>query len=1012
MAKLPTVTSNIAPDLRTFLDRVREAINGTGADSLVSVRQLVAAGVVTHTGNGITGSGGTGPVSTPIRPENVEAAGALANIMVTWDKPIYNGHAYAEVWAASRTTEQAAANPPENPILGQAELVGMAPGVFFAHNLGAGATRFYWVRFVNVLGEVGPYQSTEGIAGQTSVDPTYMLEVLTGAITEGQLYSDLSDRIDLIDGASTLAGSVAQRILDEHNSRVSAQSVISSAVTAEESARQDADSATTQQLNVAVSQYQHNAASISSEQTTRASADEAVAQQVFTVASSLGDAFAGIQSEATVRTAEDSALAQQVDVVVAQVGTNAAAVQTEATVRASDDSSNASLITSLTSTTGDNTAAISAEAQTRADADSAEAVARTTLQATIDSRELGFPVEQWSNLASGASKVEITDGVVGVHALKIVSGSTTNQMVTTDNAIQIDPSKTIRVKFWARPSSDCTGRLYFSLRQRTATGYTSTNSGRNPYRPSARTKAQHDAAYPVDSNGNSVFGLYDYEWTSSDWHTGAVAFIPEFLDNYGSGAAGHWHIQGFEIVDYSDTKAAVQTEAEARVAADGVIEAKYTVKVDVGGHVAGYGLIANANDGAIVSEFGIRADQFFLAPPTIAQNSAPASADRYVGMSWVDTNDNNLHRYWNGTAWVSDSPSLPFIVRTSPTTINGEAVPAGVYIRDGFIQNGTIVNASIGDAAIDNAKIANVNAGKINAGYIDAARIEAGSIDADKIDSAGLSIKDNAGNIILAAGTPLSVDNYVAPPETSSLFYNSNFTRVAVDGRPAGVYSCNSSTNKANISFQDAAKTILKIATPTTDVTVGGALQAIRVDPNVTYMIYARVKATANKSSGFYMRARELDTEIANGVNFIGGASKESGGVASTRTKNFDDFNGTGNFSNVAITNSYVDIIGEYKPTDTAKWMSVEFLNWTDMGTEELHIAHCIIATKQTKITDSNASTFIEDAAIDLAHIKVATIDDLSSLAVDAGTITAGVLRSSDSKFVIDLDNKTISIET
>ena len=135
--------------------------------------------------------------------------------------------------------------------------------------------------------------------------------------------------------------------------------------------------------------------------------------------------------------------------------------------------------------------------------------------------------------------------------------------------------------------------------------------------------------------------------------------------------------------------------------------------------------------------------------------------------------------------------------------------------------------------------------------------------------------------------------------------------------------------------------------------------------------------------------------------------------MAGTRTKNFLDFNvGSGNFSNVAITNAYVDIIGEYNPTSTAKWMSVELLNWTGMGTEELHVAHCIIATKQTKITDSNASTFIEDAAIDVAKIKVASIDDLSSLAVDAGTITAGVLRSSDSKFVIDLDNKTISIET
>ena len=684
MAKLPTVTSNVAPDLRAFLDRVREAINGTGADSLVSVRQLVAAGVVTHTGTGITGTGGTGLVSPPIRPANVGAAGALANIMVTWDKPIYNGHAYAEIWSAARSTEQAAATPPENPILGQAELVGMAPGVFFAHNLGAGATRFYWVRFVNLLGEVGPYQSTEGILGQTSVDPAYMLEVLTGAITEGQLYNDLSSRIDLIDSDTTVVGSVAARIAAEALARTNA-------LAAEAAARGTA---------------------VTSEQTARQSADDALAQSITTLTSSVGGNTSAIQGEQTARSTADSALASDITSLDTRLTTaeggvtgNASAVtglDTRVTTAEGEITTNSSDITSLTASVGTNAAAISAEATARANADTAEATARTTLQATLG----------------------------------------------------------------------------------------------------------------------------------------------------------------------ADLTSAVQTEATARAAADGVIEAKYTVKVDVGGHVAGYGLIANANNGATVSEFGIRADQFFLAPPTIAQNSAPASAARYVGMSWVDTDNNSQQRYWSGTAWVVDSPSLPFLVRTSPTTINGEAVPAGVYIRDGFIQNGTIVNAQIGDAAIDNAKIANINADKINAGFIDAARIEAGSIDANMIDSRGLSIKDAAGNIILAAGTPLSASNF------------------------SGL----------------------------------GTL------------------ATAND-----------------------------------------------------ITMSSVTDAGALATADNITMASV-----TNAGS---------FATL-SQITTANVSTYIGSAAIKLANIDTATITNLASIAVDAGTITAGVLKSSDNKFVIDLNNKTISIET
>ena len=69
-----------------------------------------------------------------------------------------------------------------------------------------------------------------------------------------------------------------------------------------------------------------------------------------------------------------------------------------------------------------------------------------------------------------------------------------------------------------------------------------------------------------------------------------------------------------------------------------------------------------------------------------------------------------------------------------------------------------------------------------------------------------------------------------------------------------------------------------------------------------------------------------------------------------------------------------------------------------------------ITGAKIGSATITNAN--IGDAVINVAKINTGSITDLSSLAVDAGTITAGVLKSSDDKFVIDLTNKTISIET
>jgi hypothetical protein len=63
-------------------------------------------------------------------------------------------------------------------------------------------------------------------------------------------------------------------------------------------------------------------------------------------------------------------------------------------------------------------------------------------------------------------------------------------------------------------------------------------------------------------------------------------------------------------VQVGNNTTAIVTEASARVAADGSIESKYGVKIDVNGNVAGFGLISQANNGAVVSTFNFRSDTF------------------------------------------------------------------------------------------------------------------------------------------------------------------------------------------------------------------------------------------------------------------------------------------------------------------------------------------------------------------------------------------------------------------
>lgn len=198
--KLPSVTSSIPRDLRAFIDRLREVVSGGGADRLVSAKDLIDAGIAAP-GPGVSLQPPAQPVyGTPPSPTGVQAAGAIQNIILTWDSPQYPGHDYAEVWGAS------------TDVLGDAVLLGFSPGATYVDAVGPSVTRYYWVRFVNVLGTRGPYNAVNGVLGQTGSDVAYLLSTLSGQITESQLFAPLNARINLVDAPVTTPGSVNARL--------------------------------------------------------------------------------------------------------------------------------------------------------------------------------------------------------------------------------------------------------------------------------------------------------------------------------------------------------------------------------------------------------------------------------------------------------------------------------------------------------------------------------------------------------------------------------------------------------------------------------------------------------------------------------------------------------------------------------------------------------------------------------------------------------------------------------
>ena len=228
--------------------------------------------------------------------------------------------------------------------------------------------------------------------------------------------------------------------------------------------------------------------------------------------------------------------------------------------------------------------------------------------------------------------------------------------------------------------------------------------------------------------------------------------------------------------------ARLQIESSIRSSETSALFAQYTVKIDTNGYVSGYGLASTSSTAGPQSSFAVRADSFYIANP-----SGPGI-----------------------------EPAMPFIVRTTPTTINGVEVPVGVYITGSFIQNGTITNAKIANLAVDSAKIANlaVDTAKIADAAITNAKIANLAVDTAKItDGAITNAKIANASITNAKIADAAITNAKIADAaiTDAKIANASITNAKIaDAAITNAKIANASITNAKIA--DAAITDAKIA--------------------------------------------------------------------------------------------------------------------------------------------------------------------------------------------------------
>ncbi len=579
-------------------------------------------------------------------------------------------------------------------------------------------------------------------AAQGTADDAVSKAVANSALiqSEQQTRADndsaLSKRIDTV---AATAGDNKAVIVSEQTARANADSALSSridtvvaktdnntsAIVSEQNARTSADNALSSRIDTVSAATSSNTALIQSEQQARADGDSVNAQRIDgvyaqvnpTMAGSSNDLagndtiFAGVWSEQSARIEGDTALGIRIDNVSSNWGNSLAAIQTENKTQADQLTALAQRVDIIQAAQGGNISLIMDNYYTKAQSDtviangiekfkadyvnpqlnlkaSAQALSDTQTQVTNINDKLNIASSKLDGvfaqvnppLAGSDSELAGNDGVlVGVWSeisARIEDDSALGQRIdalnvsmngntaaiSTLNKVVIDADNALSQRIDSL-NSDYQGN------KASVTSQLSTLSNATSSQASSISGLQA-SVNTAQSTANTAVGKADNAQSTAN--TANAAVQSEQQARVSADSALSSRIDTVQSTVGSNT-ASIQTQQQS---IDG-LNAQYTVKVDVNGRVSGFGLASSSTQ----SDFAIRADKFYIAPP-------------------------------EGTG----KGVSPFMVLTSSQTINGTVVPAGTYIKSAYIHDGSIDVAKIADATITSAKIGQGEIKSVNIG--------------------------------------------------------------------------------------------------------------------------------------------------------------------------------------------------------------------------------------------------------------------------------------------------------
>lgn len=606
----------------------------------------------------------------PLLP-SVTLRPAVNEIYPEWTRPTDPDFEALHFWFVEGSAELTVDRP--------ADVVLATPYVPIS-GLKAGTVYTFRWQAVDVFGSEGaPISDPVQVATRFIVAEDLAERILDGSL----LTEELQGRIDLIDADTNTAGSVNARIQAEVSARVAAltalQADFTGALTQESADREQAVNDLIAQRNADFDKIMRDLNSLGQG---AADADADLLNRIDAIIGRLDDPTGGlaaahslILSESRTRSQTDNAIANDLSALSVRVDANKngisdamALIAKERNASVTRDEANAQEINTLRAQVNDPVTGIpgamsriSEEARASASRDDANANAISTLSSQVNDKSTGLS-------RTRAQLFDIRDTLVNADAALSSSISALSGQVN-------DPKTGL-------PAT----RSAVLQQLETLAGTTSANS-------SAIATLTSQLNDPTTGLSKQVAAIDTRLKTTADQASTTASQVNTLTTTVG------------------DNTSSIQTLTTTTNGLSG----QYTVKVDVNGYVAGFGLASTAINGAPTSEFIVRADKFAVIAPGQTARQAPFS----VG------------------------------------TVNGE-------------QKVVISSAAIGDATINSAHIGSLTASKIASGEISTAvikvtngtvriidprtnvvRVELGHMPGEDY---GIRVRDYFGNTVMSAG--------------------------------------------------------------------------------------------------------------------------------------------------------------------------------------------------------------------------------------------------------------------